>query len=417
MDLCRDQIGALGDEELLHGLRELASSLRIAECRLLAYLAEVEERRLFARLGFPSLFAFAVTTLRFAEGAACRRIAAARAARRFPEIYDYLADGSLHVTGVAMLAPYLKPDNCTHVLAEASGRTKRELERLIAQLAPKPDTPDLVRRMPLTSDQGVAAGAPASEPAPLFAGRAGAAALGHGSTLVPPVVEEAPGINAAAANLAAPMPPPVAAQTKAEMGAASRTKAKVEPLSPGRNLIRFTASDETVKKLERARELLAHKYPEGKLEDVIDEALEILIEKRDLGRKIARKKARAARQAKRHQEPSAESAGVNTPASPAPTSEPARERSRYIPVAVDEAAWEESEGRCAYVSPDGRRCNSRWLAQRDHARPFALGGRSDDPENIRYRCFAHNALHAVDTFGSWAAQRYTTASDGASAAD
>ena len=62
------------------------------------------------------------------------------------------------------------------------------------------------------------------------------------------------------------------------------------------------------------------------------------------------------------------------------------------------------------IGPDGRRCNSRWLAQRDHAQPFALGGSSVDPHNIRYRCFAHNILTAVDTFGPLAVQSHTTAS-------
>lgn len=35
----------------------------------------------------------------------------------------------------------------------------------------------------------------------------------------------------------------------------------------------------------------------------------------------------------------------------------------------------------------------------DHRRPFALGGSSDDAENIRLLCRAHNRLHAEYAFG------------------
>ncbi|MGE0172274.1 MAG: hypothetical protein AB7T49_05800 [Oligoflexales bacterium] len=31
--------------------------------------------------------------------------------------------------------------------------------------------------------------------------------------------------------------------------------------------------------------------------------------------------------------------------------------------------------------------------------PFALGGRSDDPTNVRLLCRAHNRLHAEHAFG------------------
>ena len=38
------------------------------------------------------------------EDVACRRIRAARAARRFPQIFEALADGRIHLTGISLLA-------------------------------------------------------------------------------------------------------------------------------------------------------------------------------------------------------------------------------------------------------------------------------------------------------------------------
>jgi hypothetical protein len=41
------------------------------------------------------------------EHAAYGRIEAARAARRFPVLLDLLAEGSLHLTAIGLLAPHL----------------------------------------------------------------------------------------------------------------------------------------------------------------------------------------------------------------------------------------------------------------------------------------------------------------------
>ncbi len=58
------------------------------------------------------------------EDAAYRRIRAARAARDFPAIFDMIADGRLHLSGISMLAPYLAPANADELLAAAAGRSK-----------------------------------------------------------------------------------------------------------------------------------------------------------------------------------------------------------------------------------------------------------------------------------------------------
>ena len=403
------QVSGLADQELLVGLQKLSASLRACECRLLVYLAEVEERRLYARQGFPSLFAFAVEVLGFAEGAACRRIAAARIARRFPVVHDYLADGRLHVTAVSMLAPHLTTENHTSVLARACGRKKREIEALIAELAPKPDAPDLVRRLTQGRPLSATAQTPAPTPAPATAQGTAASAV-KAAEIVP------------AAELK------LGAHTEAARSGGDRCDGRgtAQALSPGRTLIRFTAGDDMVAKLERAKELLSHKYPDGKLEDILGEALELLIDRRDPERKIARKKVRAAKRAepatsRRKRAP--KETGTNVHAVTPVQREEASDRggsavrspSRYVPAASRDAAWEESRGCCTYVSPEGRRCTARRLLQVDHVKPFALGGRGE-PENVRLYCAAHNALAALDTFGRAAVQRHTTASGGGAGA-
>ncbi len=65
-------------------------------------------------------------------------------------------------------------------------------------------------------------------------------------------------------------------------------------------------------------------------------------------------------------------------------------RSRYIPAPVKREVWRRDGGCCSYVDPhSGRRCGSRFLLELDHIVPFALGG-SAEPPNLRLHCAAHH---------------------------
>jgi hypothetical protein len=88
-------------------------------------------------------------------------------------------------------------------------------------------------------------------------------------------------------------------------------------------------------------------------------------------------------------------ARVRKPVEPKPR--PAGER-EPVPADVRRAVWERDQGRCTYLSPDGRRCESRWQLELDHVEPVAVGGRSTF-ENTRLRCKPHNGLHAEEVFG------------------
>ena len=58
-------------------------------------------------------------------------------------------------------------------------------------------------------------------------------------------------------------------------------------------------------------------------------------------------------------------------------------RSRYIPIPVRREVWRRDGGCCSYVDPhSGRRCGSRFLLELDHIVPFALGGDAQ-PSNLR----------------------------------
>src|SRR5712692_5292641 len=140
---------ALSDRDLLARLEVLASKEREASVELVAHLAELDSRpALYAAQGYGSLFSYCTQALRLSEDAACSRIEAARACRRFPVILELLASGSLSLTSVRLLGRHLTAENHQSVLAKARDRRRHEIEALVAELAPRPDLPSAVRKLP-----------------------------------------------------------------------------------------------------------------------------------------------------------------------------------------------------------------------------------------------------------------------------
>jgi hypothetical protein len=118
------------------------------EAELLVHLGEIDERKLYLDWSFPSMFAFCVGELAFSEDVTCNRISVARAARQVPMILEALRSGKVHMAGLRLLGPHLTTENQDRVLAEAAGKSKREIEELVARLSPQPPVPTIVRKLP-----------------------------------------------------------------------------------------------------------------------------------------------------------------------------------------------------------------------------------------------------------------------------
>jgi len=111
---------------------------------VLAHLAEVDARGAYRKWACDTLMTYCVYELRLSEDEAQRRCRAARVARQFPVLFEMLADASIHLTGILLLAPYLTVENHRALLARARYRRKREIERLVAEIAPSVDVPSTV---------------------------------------------------------------------------------------------------------------------------------------------------------------------------------------------------------------------------------------------------------------------------------
>jgi hypothetical protein len=159
----------LTDAELVAEVNRCVRDERGATTGLVAHLAEFDARRLHLGAGYSSLFAYCSEVLGLSEDATYNRIEAARAARRFPVILERLADGSLNVTTVRLLARHLTGENHEELLRAAARCSKREVEELVARRFPRPDTPSSVRKIPEHRTNGAQAADPslADSTAPL----------------------------------------------------------------------------------------------------------------------------------------------------------------------------------------------------------------------------------------------------------
>jgi hypothetical protein len=137
----------LTDAQLLTETRMLAERERKVTAKLIASLGELDARRLYLGEGYSSLFTYCTQRLLLSEHAAYGRIQAARAARRFPILLDYLRDGSITLTTISLLAPHLTSENHRSLLDNARHKTKREVEQQVATLRPLPPVPSTVRQL------------------------------------------------------------------------------------------------------------------------------------------------------------------------------------------------------------------------------------------------------------------------------
>jgi 5-methylcytosine-specific restriction endonuclease McrA len=74
---------------------------------------------------------------------------------------------------------------------------------------------------------------------------------------------------------------------------------------------------------------------------------------------------------------------------------------------VRRQVWERDQGRCAWTSPDGKRCDSRWQVEVDHVEAAGRGGPAT-LGNLRLACRQHNLLHAEEDYGGEHLQKYRT---------
>ena len=145
MTTIRSSLAHLSDDELLVEVTRLAEHERQATSRLIASLAELDERRLYLGQGCSSLFTYCTQILHLSEHAAYGRIEAARVARRFPVVLELLAGGSIFDRALTLLLADLE--------RKKLAATERPLPRRASSQATR-HIPAEVRRRVWARDSG-----------------------------------------------------------------------------------------------------------------------------------------------------------------------------------------------------------------------------------------------------------------------
>ncbi len=445
----REEARALRD-----ALTRLITRERHAAADFLLALADFDRRRGWAALGHRSLFDFLKKELKCSSGAASHRSAAARLVPEFPAVVVALRAGDLCLSSLRHLARVLRPENEADYLPRFFGLSAREAEALAAELLPRAVQPrrEVVTRLkpvhpvhtceqeqPERGQSGVAATLPSPEPV---------------QALLTPTPTSTPTPTPAVADL--PLPSWERAGVRGPGTVAPAPPAtQVEPLSADLRRLHLTVSTRLLGKLELAKAGLAHARPSATTEQVLEAALDLLLEQQDRRKGLVKRprspaslhasapaRAVAGSPASMNVAPAANTtAGTAAPANiptgaatctatstttsmaAGVTSGPAIQggaapsdlalanltigrspasgttRPRFIPAAIRREVWLRDGRRCQHPLDTGGTCGATHRLELDHLIPLALGGPST-VENLRVVCAFHNLAAARAVLGS-----------------
>ncbi len=345
-------LSSVSNRELRERLSSAVSAEQLASADVIFHLAELDRRKLYLEDACSSLFAYCVERLGYSEDGASKRVRVARLVLRFPQALDELASGAIHLTGLFLLSGHLTEDNANRLIAEARGKSKRQLEELLARWAPRSDVPATITP---------------SGPEPARAELSTMSGTGGSELSAPPPSAHRP---------------------------------RVEPLSATSFRVEFTASATLRDKLEHARNLLSHAVPSGDLATLIERAIDQLIA-------VETKRRAGAGQPRKRRETRAGSRHV-----PVEVQRAVRERDGNQCTFVDAEGRRCSENRPSgraggAPSADAnsrkepsrvRTLNTSGFLTIEHVDPYAMGGPTT-VDNCCLLCSAHNAHRARQVYG------------------
>lgn len=145
--------------------------------------------------------------------------------------------------------------------------------------------------------------------------------------------------------------------------------------------LKLGISEDLHEKLKRVQDLVSTQSGNAaSLEETLEAALALFIEKRDPLEKAHRAEALA----EKNKGPVPVQVRANP--SPNPNSNP-----RFIPAWIVHAIRRRDQGQCTYLSSHGVRCSQRRWLEIHHIQPLALGGKST-LENLRLICRGHHQV-------------------------
>lgn len=88
----------ISNDELIFRIQKLVRTERKVMHLVLLHIAEIETRKLYAELGFDSMYTYLTQGLGYSESSAYRRLKSARLLKQIPEVSEKIEDGSLNLS-------------------------------------------------------------------------------------------------------------------------------------------------------------------------------------------------------------------------------------------------------------------------------------------------------------------------------
>lgn len=144
------------NNEIESRLRTLVSEERRLAREIIALIREADRRKLWADRGFASPHEWLTKSLGYSEGAAHRRIAAAKLIEQLPELAAKLESGEANLSTLSLLhTTFRKQERCTgtkvsletkrEIVKQCEGKSRAEAERTLAAVFPEARTHDSLR--------------------------------------------------------------------------------------------------------------------------------------------------------------------------------------------------------------------------------------------------------------------------------
>ena len=146
-----EDIKTLSDEELVLSLKSACRKEISGTCEVLAHLIELDDRRLYLKLGYSSLFDYCLRALKYSESGAGRMVQAARTVRDYPQILELLGERKLSLATLGKVAGMLTKENVKDVLSKVEGKSIAETEIYMAQFKPRKEIRETIKPVVLVA--------------------------------------------------------------------------------------------------------------------------------------------------------------------------------------------------------------------------------------------------------------------------
>lgn len=335
-----DDIKSFSSEELVLRMEKLVRTERKITHLVLLYICEIEERKLYADLGYDGMYAYLTKGLGYSDGSAYRRLQSARLLKKIPSVAEKIEEGSLNLTQLTQV------QKCLQMSSQNMQRPSKD-----------------------------------------------AVALGNNSD----VSKENVSIEKVSA-LLSKIENKNSFETQktlaTEMDLPIQSHEKIRPQKDDSVRIELTLTAEQFAELEMAKSLLSHICPQATWAEVIS----MVVSKYNKSKLEGRGKlsGESVSSSKFQQVDASNSTAVATTLAVAKEKNNGNGRTsrKYISLEKRRYLLKKARYCCEYRDHQtGTRCRSQFQLEIDHCKPVAFGG-TDELKNLRILCRTHNAQMA-----------------------